>query len=293
MPNESTSPAIRPFPPNGLTRSGVACWWSILNLIQGSAERGVPCYMWTLTFKKVYPDSWCGNMHRRLVSLLALDSKRGHLGNVPFAGVRVSEVHPGGHGIHFHWIVAGRLPLSRVRERARQCGFGFVFIARDERGRFRKVDAGAAGYVAKYLGKGDKLRGVRSWACIGDYDGTKTKDIEFDSQQNRVFREAYRTAKLAGAPPSLCFQAGVLRSRQFAHYADDRDKPGGVGRLEARSDCVAKNEGTIQQLGIAGIMGDGSKTYVETPIDPHDQRERDLQSISDALLHGAGNSILD
>jgi len=265
------------FPPNGLTRSGIACWWSILNLIQDATKAGIPCYLWTFTFAKVYPDSWCGNMHRNLVRCLGDDAKAGKLGKNGFAGVRVTEVHPGGHGIHFHWVVRGKMPLGRVRQRARQCGFGFVFIARDERGRFRRVDVGAAGYVAKYLNKGDKLAGVRSWACIGAYNGTKTVDIEFDSAQNRVFRAAYGTAKLAGSPPSICYQTAVLAARDFAHNADDRDQAGGVGRIQAGAEGTGELAGRETQSGLAGIMGDAPNNHLEARPTREQQRAEDIQ----------------
>jgi len=247
--------------------------------------------MWTLTFAKVYPDSWCGNMHALLVRKLGDDAKAGYMGPHGFSGVRVTEVHPGGHGIHFHWIMRGRLPLHRVRKRAKECGFGHIFIARDERNRFRKVDEGAAGYVAKYLTKGDKLAGVRSWACIGSYDGTKTKDIEFDSQQNRVFRSAYRTAKLAGAVPSLCFQAAVLASRNYAHNADDRDKVGGVGRLEAGDVGASEHTGHETQCGIAGIMGDTANNVVEARKTKDEQDAEFIQRLIETALPTNGNAV--
>jgi len=247
--------------------------------------------MWTLTFAKVYPDSWCGNMHRNLVRCLNDDAKAGKLGKHGFAGVRVTEVHPGGHGIHFHWIIRGKMSLGRVRKRAKQCGFGHIFIARDDRNRFRRVDVGAAGYVAKYLNKGDKLAGVRSWACIGDYDGTKTIDIEFDSAQNRVFRGAYRTAKLAGAPPSLCFQSAVLASRNFAHNADDRDQLGGVGRMQEGPSSPPSGPAHETQSGIAGIMGDTPNNTVESAPTPDQQRANDIQRFIEVALSDHNDAL--
>jgi len=230
-------------------------------------------------------------MHALLVRKLGDDAKAGYMGPHGFCGVRVTEVHPGGHGIHFHWIMRGRLPLHRVRKRAKECGFGHIFIARDKSNRFRKVDEGAAGYVAKYLTKGDKLAGVRSWACIGSYNGTKTKDIEFDSQQNRVFRAAYRTAKLAGAVPTLCFQAAVLASRNYAHNADDRDKVGGVGRLEAGDACLTENTGHETQTGIVGIMGDAPNNVVE-PRKTSDQLNTEfIQRLTQIALPEHGDAL--
>jgi len=216
------------FPPNGLNRSGLACWWSIKSLIEDSSAKGIPCYMWTLTFAKTYPDSWCGNMHSKLVTKLLLDDKAGKLGKYGFGGVRVSELHPNGHGLHFHWIIRGRLPLAQVKKRAREAGFGHIFIARDKNNRFRSVDVGAAGYVAKYLTKGDRLHGVRAWACIGNYTGVKTIDIVFESKKNEVFRQAYRTAKLAGANSAQCYITALTISARWEHFADDRDGPHGV-----------------------------------------------------------------
>lgn len=215
---------VTAFPPLGLNRSGLACWFSIFNLIEEARKQGIKCYMWTLTFKQTYPDSWCGNMHRSLVRSIRDANRAGKLPD-GFAGVRVTEDHPGGHGLHFHWIVRGRLPLNVVRHCAKRAGFGHVFIARDEHGRFRPVDAGAAGYVAKYLTKNTKLHGIRGWACIGDYEGTKTTDVEFDSESHRVFRAAYREAKLVGAPAPLAFSHAVVVQRRYQHQADDRDLP--------------------------------------------------------------------
>lgn len=233
--SQSKSFKSTPFPPIGLNRSGVACWWSILNLIQQSSKEGIPCYLWTLTFKKTYPDSWCGNMHRNLIRHLVADSKAGRTGAKAFAGVRVTEVHPDGHGIHFHWVIKGKLSLGCVRKRAKQCGFGHVFIARDGSNRFRQIDVGAAGYLCKYLTKGDRLAGIRSWSCIGDYDGVKTKDIEFDSPDSRVFRQAYAASKLAGSPQSLCFQSAVLAQRKYNHEADSRECITSIRGLEERA----------------------------------------------------------
>jgi len=212
--------------PRGLTKSGIACYMSIIRLIQESESRGIPCYMWTLTFAKTYPDSWCGNMHSRLTKYMSHSVQSGEIPE--FAGVRVVEEHPGGHGLHYHWVLRGKVSLAIVRRNAKRAGFGHVFIARDERRRFRKCDAGAAGYLAKYLTKNEKLHGVRAWACIGSYDGSKTKDIEDESQSAKVFRDAYREAISAGSPKHLAFNIAKVRQRQFEHEADIRgiaDRP--------------------------------------------------------------------
>lgn len=42
---------------------------------------------------------------------------------------------------------------------------------------FKPVTQATAYYLANYLTKGDKLRGVRQWANIGTYDGIGKRDI--------------------------------------------------------------------------------------------------------------------
>lgn len=241
--------------------------------------------MWTLTFAKVYPDSWCGNMHAELVRLLgdACRERKGVRSRTPFGGVRVTEVHPNGHGIHFHWIIRGRLSLALVRKCAKKAGFGHVFIARDTSGRFRAVDGGAAGYVAKYLSKGDKLTGTRAWACIGDYNGTKTRDIEFDSQSNRVFREAYREAKLAGAVAPLCFAAAKIAQRKFDHFSDVRDGAG----VESGTNARGAEIGGVALDGDGGKLGTVSSVGVESSRSVAGER-RERRGVRDLSSHEMG-----
>lgn len=222
---ETQTDTIIATPPTGVNRSGIACWFSIINLVTRCNALGVPCYLWTLTFPKTYNDAWCGQMHSRLVRYLNKDAKRHpQYFSHGFGAVRVCEVHPDGHGLHYHWVIRGRIQLSYFRHRARQCGFGHIFIARHANKRFRRVDAGVAAYLAKYLLKADKVTGIRSWACLGDYVGTKTRDVEFDSRKNRVFRQAYANAKTAGGTRPQCYSAAVIEARNWEHNHDDRDE---------------------------------------------------------------------
>lgn len=250
------------FPPMGLNSSGVACWFSIVHLILDASSRGIPCYMWTLTFADVVPDSWAGNMHSKLVKYMRDSVRSGAISE--FAGVRVVEEHPGGHGLHYHWVIRGKLALSEVRKNAKRAGFGHVFIARDVKGRFRVVDAGAAAYLAKYLNKNEKLHGVRAWACIGTYEGTKTRDVSFDSDSTRVFRHAFEAAKQAGKPRGVCYNAGVLAQRRF-DSGDETDSQGGfrpraeatgepAGMFgDARPDLVPRKNDSVRESDSAGF----------------------------------------
>jgi len=174
-------------------------------------------------------------MHSRLVRQFNRDAKskhRCHVFSHGFGAVRVTEAHPSGHGLHFHWVVRGRIDLAYFRQQAQYYGFGHIFIARDHNKRFRRVDGGVAAYLAKYLVKGEKLHGIRTWACLGDYEGTKTRDVVFDSRKNRVFRQAYALLKGAGATRQQCYTGATIETRQWEHFAHDGD-PVELTRAEA------------------------------------------------------------
>lgn len=170
-------------PPMGLNRSGIACWWSILNLVQTD----FPCYLWTLTTAETLPHSYYGEFHKNLMRDLGHKARDGFLPK-NWGGVRVVEVHPNGHGLHFHWVMRGYLPIKVVRDCTTRAGFGRIHVDPDP------VSPKAASYLAKYLTKGERIFGVRAWACIGNYDGVKTRDVEFDSDTARVFRRVFRAA---------------------------------------------------------------------------------------------------
>jgi len=170
------------MPPKGLTKSGIACWWSLINIIEKHE-----CYFWTLTFPDVIPDYAAGLRHSELLTWLRYDASRGRC--PPVCGVRVVEAHPGGHGLHYHWVLAGRFPIRRLLARAEQVGFGRIDVDP------KPCTPLLASYLCKYLLKGDRLHGVRMWANIGTWDGVRTRDIQVDSSGSRVFRDAFRHAR--------------------------------------------------------------------------------------------------
>jgi len=199
--NENT--ATGDFPPLGLRSSGVACWWSIRNLIAAHS----PCYLWTFTTPVVYPDFYYGHFHSKLLRLCTVDAIAGRM--PPVRAVRVIEEHPGGHGLHFHWVAAGRLPVERLRYRAQQSGFGRIHVHPDPCSKY------AANYLAKYLVKNDRLHGVRMWANIGAWDGTQTRDIECVSDGVRVFRDAFRHARGLGKSRAVAFNEGKVAQMAY------------------------------------------------------------------------------
>jgi len=201
------------MPPMGLNASGVACWWSIVRLIQQRKK----CYFWTLTFKEVHPDHYCGNMHGKLMLEMNRLVRRGKL--PVWGGVRVSEISgkEHSHGLHFHWVIYPRLPIKAILAAAERCGFGRIQV--DPRPATELV----ANYLSKYLVKQGPLSGVRKWDCIGNYSGVRARDVQFESRSVAVFRETYQTAIKHGANKSIAWNLARVEQRAFDTEADDRE----------------------------------------------------------------------
>jgi len=128
-----------------------------------------------------------------------------------FGGVKVVEDHPGGHGIHFHWVIKPRIPIRDLLRIAKRWGFGRINVHN------RPCTPKVASYLATYLGKGDSLPGLRKWGCIGDFVGSKTRDIEFGSKSVRAFRIAFRKLRQAGATRNQAFVGAKVAQRYFDH----------------------------------------------------------------------------
>jgi hypothetical protein len=127
-------------------------------------------YMWTFTFPRVVDDEVAFACWNHLRTLLCREFKKGDL-----PGIRVVEVHPGGHGLHFHVLIAKRLPVQEVRRMAIRAGFGRIHVQKAKKSSWR--------YLAKYLGKQDDglKKGCRRWGFFGSFKGTRVKDIVIES----------------------------------------------------------------------------------------------------------------
>jgi len=182
-PNAAQSAVIGSIP--FLPRSALACWWSISHLIRVYS----PCYLWTFTMAKVYPDAWFGNMHRSLTRNVSDAAKRQYKsstgGTIPksWGGVRVFEVHPRGHGLHAHWVMNGYMDWHIMQQCAIKAGFGKVVHVDP-----KPVSLATAYYLACYLTKNDKIHGCRQWANIGNYEGVGKRDITQDSARIQLIK---------------------------------------------------------------------------------------------------------
>jgi len=175
-----------------LTKSKAAFLLSVNKLF--SLERRV--YMWTFTFRDVIDDELAFKCWKHLNTLLTRKFKA--KGDIP--GMRVVEVHPGvglyaelgGHGLHFHVLIASRLPVDEVRKLAIRAGFGRIHVKRCSKEK--------AKYLAKYLGKQqDSLRkGCRRWGMFGSFKGTLVKDIIIESELAENCRRVRQVVKAWG-----------------------------------------------------------------------------------------------
>jgi hypothetical protein len=154
-----------------MNKSAQSCIWSIRSLL---AEKKV-AYLWTFTFRnRLEIADACGRWQ---------DLQRDLVRSVGFQGVRVYELHPGGHGLHIHVITSGRHDVRAVRYYAESAGFGRIHV--------KPVPSEGADYIAKYLTKArrsNELKGRRLWACLG-FKGAKVRDCEIDSPLTREIKK--------------------------------------------------------------------------------------------------------
>lgn len=121
----------------------------------------------TLTYKERQIDGIEAKRHLR--AFLKRLYRHENCKNSEFAAIWRMELHPGGHGIHFHVIVPG-MPFVDWREIATmwqsvdgRCGFTHVVMIRN-----RKM---AGRYVSKYIAKSDGLLDTLSYSAT-DASGT-------------------------------------------------------------------------------------------------------------------------
>lgn len=137
-------------------------------------------YFWTFTFPVTLEiKEACKRWNHFLVLL-----KREYPG---VFGFRVFELHPGGHGLHVHFVCNLRLPVRRLRELSDRAGFGRIHVVEIEGADMLAVTE----YLGKYLSKSrpEALKGRRLWAPFGDWPEatTKVREIKKDTLASRVF----------------------------------------------------------------------------------------------------------
>lgn len=166
-------------------KSKIACEFSAERLAGGK-----PLYLWTFTFPALLPiDVACKHWQD-----LARDLVRKH----KVFGLRVYELHPGGHGLHIHLLTTLRYDVRLLRPTCEHHGFGRINVT--------VIPASASAYVAKYVAKqhldkrDDDLRGKRMWQPVGKKlwpcPVSRVCDISLESATNRVYTEIRGSASL-------------------------------------------------------------------------------------------------
>jgi hypothetical protein len=135
-------------------------------------ENGGEMYMWTFTFVEVHDDWWYPLMWNNFMK--AVTNRF-----VLLRGLRVIEVHPGGHGLHYHMLSNQRLPIRWILLVGKRWGIGRVSV--------KRCDWGGAVYVAKYLTKDNfpLTKGMRRWGAVGGFKPITCRRLKCESQLHR------------------------------------------------------------------------------------------------------------
>ncbi len=107
-----------------------------------------------------------------------------------FRGVRVFELHPGGHGLHVHVVTPDFIDVRAVLPICERLGWGRVGVEEWDKSDEEK----AIRYMTKYLTKqikswcGSSLKGVRWWGVFGKVsDSVRVKDCSVESPRRRIW----------------------------------------------------------------------------------------------------------
>lgn len=196
------------------------------------------CYMWTFTFREVY------NVDEAFTFWAKLSQELVRRFGLLF--LRVAEMHPGGHGTHFHILCRKWFPVQVLRRVARCCGFTGVHILKTTK----------SSYLAKYVANKERntcLKRRRVWAACGgrekyvDSNGKKrsrtwacrVRDLEVVTRRHEIFRALSRVAKATGRAfgPRERLEAWLHSSRleieeivagRFIHAGDSSVRGGAV-----------------------------------------------------------------
>ncbi len=168
-----------------MTKTAQALIWSIESISDGR--------FWTFTVPREQSPRETAAMWRRL----AWELKR----SLGFRGIRVFEMHPGGHGLHVHVVTDSFFDVNEVRSISDRMGWGRVNVKRIRKGVSDFEDqagvsqtGNVARYLAKYLVKQLRqrlpaLKGLRMWAAFGGLkDHCKVCQVEVVSTVSTIIK---------------------------------------------------------------------------------------------------------
>lgn len=142
-----------------------------------------PTYFWTLTTVDEVTDP--KEISRRWNSFLTV-LRREYKGTDKIRGLRLYEMHPGGHGIHVHFVINRFIHVNVVRRIAQATGWGRIHaVSWDE----KRGDI--ATYLKKYLFKSRDVDwcGTRVYSTFGLKGiATRQSDIEITSPYRTIWQ---------------------------------------------------------------------------------------------------------
>lgn len=152
--------------------SSHALRFSVETLVSNAVKTGKRVYLWTFTFADVVDTKTAS----RRWNAFSTRIKRLYPN---LGGVRVYELHPGGHGLHIHLITDDFIDVRKMWDKKVGWEFGRPHV---EPCLDLSNPEALAGYLAKYVSKalGSRppcLKGMRLWACWGNFKGTKVKNV--------------------------------------------------------------------------------------------------------------------
>lgn len=163
-------------------------------------------FFWTFTFKQQLPIPVARERWKKFCDAL-LHYGRLSDGTQTIVGIRVFELHPGGHGLHIHCLINRRIPILTVRRLAETWGFWWIDVVPAHSGE------GAAEYLGKYLSKSarpEALKGARLWASWGKWGHSRCKDMVLQSecceafkQRRKLVQAEHKCNQLLGIPSRL------------------------------------------------------------------------------------------
>lgn len=178
-------------------------------------------YFWTFTMKKALSIQDSIAAWNRFQKLMYKWGRHPKTGKQTIFGLRVFELHPGGHGLHVHVLFNRFININIVRRYAEMCGYFWIDVTRI---RSHCEADKVADYLTKYLSKQERaqcLKGRRLWAAIGKWGATKCKNIVVESEfvaayhaRRKVIMAEAEVARRSGTPYRVEHQ---LETMAWAH----------------------------------------------------------------------------
>jgi hypothetical protein len=134
-------------------------------------------YMWTFTWGEVLDTKEARLRWSHFLRLVRMRARHREL-----AGLRVFQMHPGGHGLHVHLATGCYLYVNHIRALWRACGGGRIHVL--------PIPPSRVGYLARYLSRSGRpfcLKGARLWSKFGKFEATRVRDVKIESDWTRIY----------------------------------------------------------------------------------------------------------